>query len=46
MPHGGGPDEYVRLYGIAEQGYAGYGDYRVKPAPVGRQIPIFRLKQR
>ena len=31
---------YVRLYGLAEQVYAGYGDYRVKPAPVGRQIPI------
>ena len=30
----------------AEQVYAGYGDYRVKPVPVGRQIPIFRLKPR
>jgi deazaflavin-dependent oxidoreductase (nitroreductase family) len=37
------PDEYVRLYALAEQVYAGYGDYRVKTTHVGRQIPIFRL---
>jgi deazaflavin-dependent oxidoreductase (nitroreductase family) len=39
-------DEYARLYKLAEQVYAGYGDYRVKTAPVGRQIPIFRLRPR
>ena len=38
------PDEYVRLYALAEKVYAGYGDYRAKTASVGRQIPIFRLK--
>jgi deazaflavin-dependent oxidoreductase (nitroreductase family) len=38
------PDEYARLYALAEQVYAGYGDYRVKAAAAGRQIPIFRLK--
>jgi deazaflavin-dependent oxidoreductase (nitroreductase family) len=37
-------DEYARLFKLAEQVYAGYGDYRVKTAPVDRQIPIFRLK--
>jgi deazaflavin-dependent oxidoreductase (nitroreductase family) len=40
------PDEYARLYALAEQVYAGYGDYRVKTAPVGRKIPVFRLKSR
>jgi deazaflavin-dependent oxidoreductase (nitroreductase family) len=39
-------DEYARLFGLAEQVYAGYGDYIVKTASVGRQIPIFRLKPR
>jgi hypothetical protein len=39
-------EEYTRLYGLAEQVYAGYSDYSVKTAPVGRQIPIFRLKPR
>ena len=38
------PDEYERLYGLAEQVYAGYGDYRVKTAAIGHQIPVFRLK--
>jgi hypothetical protein len=38
------PDEYARLYGLAEQVYAGYGDYRVKTATIGRKIPVFRLK--
>ena len=38
------PDEYERLYGLAEQVYAGYGDYRVKTAAIGRRIPVFRLK--
>ena len=40
------PDDYARLYGLAERVYAGYGDYRVKTAPVGRQIPVFRLTPR
>jgi deazaflavin-dependent oxidoreductase (nitroreductase family) len=38
------PDEHTRLYGLAEQVYAGYVDQRVKAATVGRQIPVFRLK--
>lgn len=38
------PDEYARLYGLAEQIYAGYGDYRTKA--VGRQIPVIRLVPR
>jgi deazaflavin-dependent oxidoreductase (nitroreductase family) len=38
--------QYVRRYKLAESIYAGYGDYRAKTAPVGRQIPIFRLKPR
>ena len=37
------PDDYARLYTLAEHVYAGYGDYRVKTAHIGRQIPIFRL---
>jgi len=40
------PDEYARLYGLAEQVFAGYGDYRVKTAAIGRHIPVFRLKRR
>jgi deazaflavin-dependent oxidoreductase (nitroreductase family) len=40
------PDEYARLFALAEQVYAGYGDYRAKTASVGRQIPIFRLTPR
>jgi deazaflavin-dependent oxidoreductase (nitroreductase family) len=39
-------DEYARLYRLAEQVYAGYRDYRAKTAPIGRHIPIFRLKPR
>ena len=38
------PDEYARLYGLAERVYAGYGDYHVKTAAIGRQIPLFRLE--
>ena len=34
----------MRLYALAEKVYAGYGDYRGKTAPIGRQIPIFRLE--
>ncbi len=37
------PDEYARLYALAEQVYAGYDDYREKTAETGRQIPIMRL---
>lgn len=40
------PDEYARLYALAERVYAGYGDYRIKTAALGRQIPVFRLKPR
>jgi deazaflavin-dependent oxidoreductase (nitroreductase family) len=40
------PDEYTRLYALAENVYAGYSDYRDKTAPAGRQIPIFRLTPR
>lgn len=39
-------EEYARLYALAENVYAGYYDYRAMTAPVGRQIPIFRLKPR
>jgi deazaflavin-dependent oxidoreductase (nitroreductase family) len=39
-------NEYARLYRLAEHVYAGYSDYRVKTAPVGREIPIFRLEPR
>ena len=38
------PDEYARLYALAEHVYAGYSDYRAKTVSIGRQIPIFRLK--
>ena len=37
------PTEHARLYALAEQVYAGYGDYLAKTEPRGRQIPIFRL---
>lgn len=40
------PDEYARLYGLAEQVYGGYGEYREKTAAVGRRIPVFRLTPR
>jgi deazaflavin-dependent oxidoreductase (nitroreductase family) len=40
------PNENVRLYSLAEKVYAGYSDYRAKTAPIGRQIPIFRLEPR
>ena len=29
-----------------EQVYAGWSDYRVKTDPIGRHIPVFRLKPR
>ena len=40
------PDEYTRLYGLAELVYGGYADYTVKTAAAGRKIPVFRLKSR
>ncbi|HME75353.1 MAG TPA: nitroreductase/quinone reductase family protein [Mycobacterium sp.] len=40
------PDEYARLYTLAKQVYAGYGDYHAKTAPIGRKIPMFRLEPR
>jgi F420H(2)-dependent quinone reductase len=40
------PDDYARVYGLAEQVYAGWSDYRLKTDPTGRQIPVFRLKPR
>ena len=39
-------DEYARLYGLAEQVYVGYADYRAKAASIGREIPMFRLTPR
>jgi deazaflavin-dependent oxidoreductase (nitroreductase family) len=38
------PDEYARLFALAEQVYAGWRDYHAKTAAIGRRIPIFRLK--
>lgn len=38
--------EHARLYALAEQVYAGYGDYLAKTAPSGRRIPLFRLRSR
>jgi deazaflavin-dependent oxidoreductase (nitroreductase family) len=40
------PDEHARLYGLAEQAYAGWGDYRRKTDSIGRHIPVFRLTPR
>jgi deazaflavin-dependent oxidoreductase (nitroreductase family) len=40
------PDEFERLYVLAEQVYAGYGDYRLNADSMGRHIPVFRLKPR
>lgn len=38
------PDEYARLFALAEQVYAGWRDYHAKTAAIRRRIPIFRLK--
>jgi deazaflavin-dependent oxidoreductase (nitroreductase family) len=38
------PDDYERLYALAEHVCVNYGDYRVKARVLGRRIPIFRLK--
>jgi deazaflavin-dependent oxidoreductase (nitroreductase family) len=40
------PAEYTRLFALADTVYAGYGDYRLRAARVGRHIPVFRLKPR
>ena len=40
------PEDYARVYGLAEQVYAGWSDYRLKTDPIGRHIPVFRLKPR
>ena len=40
------PDEYARLYGLAERYYAGFADYRTKTAQAGRKIPVIRLTPR
>ena len=40
------PQEYARLYALAEQVYAGYADYKAKTALIGRHIPMFRLTAR
>jgi deazaflavin-dependent oxidoreductase (nitroreductase family) len=40
------PDDYKYLYELATKVYAGWGDYRQKTDPIGRRIPVFRLKQR
>ena len=40
------PDEYTRLYGLAEKVYAGWSDYLEKTAAAGRTIPVFRLVAR
>ena len=36
--------EHARLYALAQQVYAGYGDYLAKTASYGRHIPVFRLR--
>ena len=42
-----GPDEYARLFALAERVFGGYGDYRAKTVVLfGRQIPLFRLEPR
>ncbi|TPG31649.1 nitroreductase/quinone reductase family protein [Mycolicibacterium hodleri] len=40
------PDDYAYLYGLAEHVYAGWSEYRLKTDPIGRRIPVFRLKPR
>jgi len=40
------PDEYARLFALAEQVYAGWRDYRAMTTAVGRRIPVFRLESR
>jgi deazaflavin-dependent oxidoreductase (nitroreductase family) len=40
------PEEYARLYGLAEGYYGGFADYRAKTANAGRKIAVFRLTPR
>lgn len=40
------PDEYARLFTLAERVYAGWRDYAARTATTGRRIPIFRLEHR
>lgn len=40
------PDEYARLYDLANRVYAGWSDYRAQTDPIGRHIPVFRLTAR
>ena len=40
------PDEYGRLFSLAENVVRAYADYRVKTARIGRRIPVFRLTPR
>lgn len=40
------PDEYARLFALAEQVYAGWRDYRAMTTWSGRRIPVFRLEHR
>lgn len=40
------PDEIDRLFRVGEQVYIGWRDYRAKTAPIGRRIPVIRLKPR
>jgi len=39
-------DDHNYLYGLATKVYAGWGDYRLTTDPIGRRIPVFRLKPR
>ena len=40
------PDEYARLFELAQKVFSGYADYQARTAAVGRRIPVFRLKSR
>ncbi len=40
------PDDYARVYALAEGVYQGWSDYRLSTDPMGRQIPVFRLRAR
>ncbi len=38
------PDDYERLFGLAESVYGGYADYRARTDAIGRHIPVLRLR--
>ncbi|OBA87253.1 nitroreductase [Mycobacteriaceae bacterium 1482268.1] len=40
------PDDYARLYALAENYYGGFSDYRENAARAGRTVPVFRLSPR